>query len=335
MVHSMSYGGNERRPLSIYSWEQGGPGIDLESLPTVRALMQVSREARKAVLAGRQFQRLLHNNARVYSYKYWLCVLRNCFFVNWEIDMFYFLDQRPLVKLCYSLIDSNWVTFPNSWVAKIQRAAIGFDGVFNPANNLLDASYDELFNQTAIEHLAVIPSLKTVYLALDRLLSAQLYGRTLYTEEFRAAIDAALIDATKRRAAQIKAANMNGDSDTPMSEGEDNNSTNIIHVNDNDFGDIDIRDIRTIRTNSGIWAFSTAPVRGLPTDRWGFHHIGASSKLDSRKAIVTVGPQGSQPTQRIEVPILDYFYQLVSRVKEDAERAGKPAVDVQMVMSLG
>ncbi|KAI0966774.1 hypothetical protein F4678DRAFT_448095 [Xylaria arbuscula] len=78
--------------------------IDLLLLPTTRALMQVNREARKAVLAGRQHPRV-DNNIGIIRYETQVflggiyqprsshrsgILLHKIFFVNWDIDMFYY-----------------------------------------------------------------------------------------------------------------------------------------------------------------------------------------------------------------------------------------------------
>ncbi|KAI1363634.1 hypothetical protein F5Y08DRAFT_340459 [Xylaria arbuscula] len=74
--------------------------IDLTSLCTIRALMQVSREAREIVLAGRHMQRTTTHKTEIKGFMGGVtdpcegpepyCVFHTFFFVNWDIDMFYF-----------------------------------------------------------------------------------------------------------------------------------------------------------------------------------------------------------------------------------------------------
>lgn len=127
--------------------------------------MQVSREARKAVLAGRQLQKLDQILGMA-------CpappVLQKCFFVNWEIDMFYFRQLAPMTRFWRGgRLDS--------WVLKIERLAVDIADVWNGRDALLVPGYNELINSATIAHLANLASLKTLYLVLDHNASMQMY----------------------------------------------------------------------------------------------------------------------------------------------------------------
>ncbi|KAI0433320.1 hypothetical protein F5Y09DRAFT_338739 [Xylaria sp. FL1042] len=131
MLHSVSYRCS-RRDLLLCSFVSQGRDIDPARLPTTRALMQVSKEARKAVLAGRQLQRVKMVGYEINTFFGLLINANNgrgmhirmhkFFFVNWDIDMFYFrrglhihvqnfLDKSCLLKMKRIAIDTKYPWF--------------------------------------------------------------------------------------------------------------------------------------------------------------------------------------------------------------------------------
>ncbi|KAI0506522.1 hypothetical protein F5B22DRAFT_650635 [Xylaria bambusicola] len=142
-------------------------------LPTIRALIQVSREARKVVLAGRQLHRFKADNTyETHSFRGGVCymegeekkhpILHKFFYVNWDIDMFYF--RRGKQRYVTSIFDAEIR-------GKIKHIAIEINGPAEVRRTITAPNYDQLCDEVspfpAHFFTYFLPSLKTVYLAMS------------------------------------------------------------------------------------------------------------------------------------------------------------------------
>lgn len=183
MIHTISLKHGEALDLLLCSFESHGPGIDPNILPTTRALMQVSKEARKAVLAGRRLQRLDSDMYEVDVFlrgvyppntdSTWPLMFHKCFFVNWDIDMFYF-PQNSRLDVAMFLNESR--------LHDIKRIAIDIDGPVCAGDMLSVPNYGQLFNRTSVRELSILPSLTTIYLVLDFHAVRHIYNTIQYME---------------------------------------------------------------------------------------------------------------------------------------------------------
>lgn len=149
MVHSISLGFKEYTPVQISS------GIDEGLIPTIQALLQVNSEARKAVLAGREVQKI-HSASRTTHE----AVLHKCIFVNWEVDLFYFTNLVPFIKVPRE-------DRLETWVSKIKHAAVNLNPLEFEERTVLLPDYDRRLAFTKIQFLSHIPFLETIHLAFS------------------------------------------------------------------------------------------------------------------------------------------------------------------------
>lgn len=177
MIHIVTPRHGAAVDLQLCSFERHGFGIYPYELPTTRALMQVSKEARKAVLAGRQLRHLDSDKYKVAVFaQWWGCItggkndpkFQKYFFVNWDIDLVYFpRTSRPDVRLFLE----------ESRLHDIKRIAIDIQGPdYNSDEDVTYApSYDDLLASTSIRELSMLSELTTIYLVLNAPAVAELY----------------------------------------------------------------------------------------------------------------------------------------------------------------
>ncbi|KAI1110634.1 hypothetical protein F5Y14DRAFT_465360 [Nemania sp. NC0429] len=144
--------------------------IGLPTIATTRALMQVNKEARKAVLRGRQLQKFncKDYDVRVFTGCGWPLYLRGCFFVNWEVDCFYLRERR----LGYLEIPDLLNEGP---MHQIKNIAIDLESPLRcltwsgPPETESDPGYRTVQYDTleSLEELKALQSLKTIYLVYD------------------------------------------------------------------------------------------------------------------------------------------------------------------------
>ncbi|KAK5625275.1 hypothetical protein RRF57_000991 [Xylaria bambusicola] len=142
-------------------------------LPTIWASIQVSHEARKVVLAGRELQwfkqdRVLKTRGftggvcNIYEKKKRHPSVHNFFFVNWDIDMFYF--RRGLQHHIGNLFDEKYTR-------EIKHIAVEVNGPAEARGALHAPSYDEILGDISPFPTSFfrffLPSVKTVYLAMS------------------------------------------------------------------------------------------------------------------------------------------------------------------------
>lgn len=281
----------------LCSFEATAERLRPSTFATMRALMQVNREARKAVLGRRVLQRFHSSLYTVKVFPDWLwqnfdvtlTMLQNCFFVNPNIDMFFF-RQVPVT------------TFANeSCLHQMKRIAIDIngprsqgDGIYAPVSqgDALDApSYDQLFARTTIRDLGIFPSLETIYLVLDVHVLRRIYAHTEFARDNELEYD------------EENEPGSDNDSDTDWFIDWDN----YLWDGDELFY---------------CWLCE------FPMDQHDFHHIGPESNLPFR---TTVPCLFRQQASQIEITFQDWADKMISSSKEDAEQS---TVDVRMVMDI-
>ncbi|KAI1277348.1 hypothetical protein F5Y07DRAFT_398604 [Xylaria sp. FL0933] len=162
VLHTMSRTLLNGRRIALFSEVEEGLLMELDRLPTARALMQVNQEARIAVLSGRQLQNPFNSSSSAILARYGDTFHQNFFFVNWDIDMFFFRNGAQHV------IHS---VFEKSALSKIKHIAIEIDGPKQDGNVLRAPSYYNLVDKTFCDPMffarSHLPSTETIYLVLD------------------------------------------------------------------------------------------------------------------------------------------------------------------------
>ncbi|KAI0424287.1 hypothetical protein F5Y09DRAFT_347878 [Xylaria sp. FL1042] len=135
--------------------------MDPARLLTARALMQVNYEARTAVLSGRHLQNILHTSSYTMYAGYGDTSYLKFFFVNWDIDMFFF--QGGTQHFIHLLFDRNVLS-------KIKHIAMGINGPRQEGNVLRAPGYYSLihgaFGDPTSFARSHLPSAKTMHLVL-------------------------------------------------------------------------------------------------------------------------------------------------------------------------
>ncbi|KAI0903189.1 hypothetical protein F4823DRAFT_636546 [Ustulina deusta] len=283
--------------------------VNVYNLPTTRALMQVNQEARKAVLAGRELQKV--SDHRYPDHMYTLNVflggvynindngkrrlmLHRFFFVNWDIDMFYF--RCGLQEVMHMFLDSDFLH-------KIKHIAIEIDGPKSRRNVLYAPPYHNLWGTTISCPMSFIrpslPSVSTIYLAIGYY-TVQRMGAYMLHPKYN--------DSENEGQGQ--------DQNEPEVDSDDELET--------DFGMYFTDDIEWIDEEAcEEW------LAQLPMDKYGFHHIEPSRKYVLKTLNYLSGRKN--PT-RVEGSFSDWVDELTSRAKEETrEICGQP-VEVEMVM---
>ncbi|KAI0805580.1 hypothetical protein GGR55DRAFT_697713 [Xylaria sp. FL0064] len=161
-----------------------GRTINPLMLPTMRELMKVNREARTAVLAGRELQRVKQGGYTVTTFLNMVInqlakrrrqiEMHNFFFVNWDIDVFYF--RRGLHLDVGQFLD-------RSCLLKVKRIAIDIKTPWlelgEPGGSRLHVPpYAWLFYGTSIQAVKKLPALESIHLVLDFHAMRRLYAHT-------------------------------------------------------------------------------------------------------------------------------------------------------------
>ncbi|KAI1758066.1 hypothetical protein F4782DRAFT_524762 [Xylaria castorea] len=327
MLHSIS-GRLTRKNIMICSFSLDGLAVNPLMLPTTRALMQVSHEARKAVLAGRQLQRLVHN---IFKYDVFLggvynvkdpkqrLMLHKFFFVNWAIDMFYFRQQLHMGMGRF--LDS-------SFLSKVKRIAIDVEGPSTQGEILYAPNYSQLFGGTSISDVIILPSLDTIYLALNFNAVRQMYSYAqLMTDSESDSYEYSEMGSDEQDEQNEQDEEDDSEVEEELdevpeldSDTEEEEEYDDIESSGDGFGSDDENDY-------GEW------LNELPKDQFGFHHVEPEtySHLD-RPLAVLFGEQW--PLSLIEISFQDWVDQMVSSTKAETEYfCGRP-IGVQMVMDV-
>ncbi|KAI0814149.1 hypothetical protein GGR55DRAFT_701872 [Xylaria sp. FL0064] len=162
VLHTISRTLLNGRRIALFSEVEEGLLMELDRLPTTRALMQVNQEARIAVLSGRQLQNPFDSSSFAILARHGDTFHQKFFFVNWDIDMFFFRNGAQ--HIIHSV-------FEKSALSKIKHIAIEIDGPKQDGNVLRAPGYYNLVDKNtfcdpmffARSHL---PSTETIYLVL-------------------------------------------------------------------------------------------------------------------------------------------------------------------------
>ncbi|KAI1348976.1 hypothetical protein F5Y01DRAFT_317176 [Xylaria sp. FL0043] len=162
VLHTMSRTLLNGRRIALFSEVEEGLLMELDRLPTARALMQVNQEARIAVLSGRQLQNPFNSSSFAILARYGDTFHQKFFFVNWDIDTFFF--QNGTQRFIHSV-------FEKSALSKIKHIAIEIGGPKQDGNVLRAPSYYNLVDKTFCDPMffarSHLPSTETIYLVLD------------------------------------------------------------------------------------------------------------------------------------------------------------------------
>ncbi|KAI8949371.1 hypothetical protein F4801DRAFT_553390 [Xylaria longipes] len=319
MLHSISNRYTEEDVL-LCSFVSSGPGINLWMLPTTLALTQVSREARKAVLAGRQLQRVDTYKIDVFlggvfnirdRYKRRL-MLHKFFFVNWDIDMFYF--RHGLHTHMGRLL--NW-----SFRSKMKRVAIDIIGPSIQGDALHAPSYHRLFNRMGITDLTDLPSLDTIYMVLDFHAVCQIYAHA----QFRTGRES---DGDEH--SETHSVEQDEEDDSEAEEESDKNLELDAVIEVVEFVEISLSDGGFDSDDSDDYHDWLCE---LPDDQYGFHNVGPDTYHDLLSSLTCFfSPQW--PLTRVEIPFQDWVDKMVSSMKEDVGQFCRRPLDIKMVMDL-
>ncbi|KAI0551704.1 hypothetical protein F4679DRAFT_582165 [Xylaria curta] len=198
MIHSISYVGRviHWNKILLCSFSLGGTCYDKYSqvnvynLPTTRALMQVNYEARKTVLVGRQLQRVVNSNqfnvntfhgrsgSQIHLYvrasRQQPCQLfYKFFFVNWDIDVFYFRSGIQIVM--HTILDE-------SCLQKMQRMAVEIRGPRTIKGGLYAPGYTCFLGSKRVPVVPSVPllaSVNKVFLVLGYKAAHKIYKQNL------------------------------------------------------------------------------------------------------------------------------------------------------------
>ncbi|RWA07585.1 hypothetical protein EKO27_g7508 [Xylaria grammica] len=308
LFHSISYAHHSERYFMLFTFDMTGDDKHSERdrllrHSTTRALMQVNREARKTVLAGRELQRVAHTNMNVcvgctygsispvrpglYGF-----ILQKFFYVNWDIDMFYFRCGLHISNPLEAFLDK-------SCLPKMKQIAIDIRGPSAVGNNyLLKApTYKRIFGVYSDPYWTFaqnLPSLNTILMVVDRHTSRKLWGHsTLDEDEWEGPL-------VPDQDVDSDAGNNYGERDS--TEGEDDE-----------------------------WMYLEW-IESYPKDEFGFHRF-SPEFYDMelyRRLFCLVRQQLS--VDKVKVPFKEWVEEIVSSAKEDAKEAlGRP-IDIQMVM---
>lgn len=166
MLHTISLKHESEHEFLLASCQPPDSGIDPTTILTTRALMQVNKEARETVLAGRKLRSFNSNVYKVDTFFRGLypsrdenrLMLHSYFFVNWSIDMFYFpkIDCRGVKNF-----------LDETGMYNIERIALDIKGPTGEGLELYDLTHNEHIALTSLGKLSMLPLLKTICLALN------------------------------------------------------------------------------------------------------------------------------------------------------------------------
>ncbi|KAI0856023.1 hypothetical protein F4860DRAFT_529535 [Xylaria cubensis] len=206
MIHSISYSRNQIDKFLLCSFRVDCDGVDPYSrinvyhLSTTRALMQVNYEARKTVLVGRQLQRVVssdrisiqtfHGGSRLQDYLFNIIrwgpyrpshgIYHKFFFVNWDIDLFYFRSG------VHNHMDT---ILEESCLQKMQRMAVEIRGPKVKSGGLYAPSYTTFFDPwkstgSPIDR-RLLASVKVISLVLSYKAARKIYQHHLIEQHNR------------------------------------------------------------------------------------------------------------------------------------------------------
>ncbi|KAI1734965.1 hypothetical protein F4680DRAFT_453359 [Xylaria scruposa] len=220
MIHSISYNGSwpHGNNILLCSFGLGSPywnrynkysQVNVHYLSTTRSLMQVNYEARKTVLGGRQLQRVVdsnHFNVNTFhggsslgihpdghvnvtdSRRPHGMIYHKFFFVNWDIDMFYF--RSGIQSVMHMILDE-------SCLQKMQRMAVEIRGPRARNEGLYALWYTDLFDMQRTSRVPVVPaapvsltrrllaSVNKIFLVLGYKAARKIYKQNLAEQDDR------------------------------------------------------------------------------------------------------------------------------------------------------
>ncbi|KAI0533233.1 hypothetical protein GGR58DRAFT_517078 [Xylaria digitata] len=327
MLHSIShrcYADNKYMFCSFVSnGRDNDRRINLLKISATRALMQVNREARKAVLAGRDLHKVtrrkmkvfmggLYNKNKAKPLEYEDPLLQNFFFLNPDLDMFYFrcgLHLNPALFL------------DKSCLQKMQRIAIDIRGPISKGGMLYAPSYSKLFGANSEPHWLFardnLPSLKTIVLVLGVHAVRRLY---IYSSGF----NHAGFDEDQENETNIH-----------KWYGEDD----IMSERDSDWGEPATDDHEYAyghpdgpHENVGLDEEKyDDDLEKLFSDRFGFHNVEPESCRCAFKPVMYLSGRQAPPVQ-VSIAFRRWVREMVSRAKGEASEYLKRPIDIQMVM---
>lgn len=291
-------------------------------LPTTRALMQVSYQARRAVLAGREMVKCEGNVLKAFLgglfpsasiTQDWTPKFHNYFFVDWEIDMFYF---RGAVNVSTFLDQTSMYA--------IKRIAIDIEGPEDVDEDLLTApEYDrDLFMESTIQDLSMLASLELLYLVLD-----YNFVRGMYSSRQRA----------------IAAADEDGDDeddddDSETDEFEDDqgydSEGNSIDGDGDDASEEDPEQDEDDGTASEFLDYDSDHIEWLcelGTERYGFHPVKRESDRHFQTTPTSVFEVRDRGTDD-PIPFQEWAQKIMYWARLEAQCFCELPVDIHMVM---
>ncbi|KAI1737392.1 hypothetical protein F4680DRAFT_468180 [Xylaria scruposa] len=331
MLHSISY--RHRCPLPgepmpdqdevedilLCSFSMGSPGVDLFLFPTTLALMQVSQEARKAVLAGRQPQKLepgKYNPAVFFGGVYNFendeerrLLLHKTFFVNWDIDMFYFRERLHLHM--EEFLDRSCLLKMKRITLEVRGPCIKADAVWAP-------DYKRLFNRKSISNMVNLPSLQIIYLALSFRAIRRMYAyeQTLPTSDIEIDSDMEMDpdeEDEEDDSDSEEESDEDSESDSDIEPGEDEAFQPSGPIFDSD-DDYDYED----------WVIE------LPKDQYGFHHVEPKTYSNLERPPTRLFSK--RPIRQLS--LRSWASVMVCSTREDIMKCYEGPVDIQMVMDV-
>ncbi|KAJ2990261.1 hypothetical protein NUW58_g3040 [Xylaria curta] len=308
MLHSISYGYSSAEVI-LCSFATSDPDsacrVNVLNLPTTRALMQVNREAREAVLDGRQLQRVVDNDQHsinVFHGGFHSCsngriaILHRYFFVNWGIDMFYFREGLHISM--HNILEQ-------SCLQRMKRIAIEIRGPTILGRALCAPRYSPLFGISYMKKVVPLPScdltranlasVGTIFLVLDFNTVRGMYAFENAPEESRTEV-----------------ADQN--EENPSERGEPLHYESTDEILDSD-DECDYTD----------WICDLFIER-----EFGFHHVSPNPDRYSMKPLCLWGRQDTLKREKISFE--DWVGKMISGAQKDCKNFCGRSVDIQMVM---
>ncbi|KAI1117073.1 hypothetical protein F5Y14DRAFT_448459 [Nemania sp. NC0429] len=300
LLHVFSHRIFEGSPPTLHAWTKYGPAFEPNMFRVFRALAQVSSEARIAVLAGRQLERLGPHTRWTNTGTADGPPLP-FFYANWAIDMVLFSGLDPL-----------WVDFdpPQDWMNRVERFATSVRVLSHRHRTLSVAGRGCISWDLCRGILAQrLPNFKSFYLVLCPHDIRDLYVHMLKCRTDRSRRLDVVIDWL-----------YDYDEEKPLLEDEDA-VPKLDGLSDCLFDYRRSRDYNLARFLGNI-----------PLDQWGFHELGPESAFCLEGTLRCFDKSRQDNEDR---PFLDWVNQVVSSVKRKLEGLGRPDVDVKMVLDAG
>ncbi|KAI1427630.1 hypothetical protein F5Y12DRAFT_736120 [Xylaria sp. FL1777] len=221
-------------------------------------------------------------------------MLHSFFFVNWDIDMFYF--RCGFQTVMHEIFDE-------CCLHRIKHIAVEIDGPEARGDTLNAPGYYKLLGKTTSEPLSFLqlylPSVTTMYLALSFYTTRRMCAYVLFgTSEF-------------------------SDGDVSMEDlGEELQETDLSL----DYSDYEL--------DSEMEDGCDEMLSHYPEDVYGFHHIIPGYHCYSSNPITYLSGRKTPetPQTEVETSFKDWVDQIVSYAEEDARNIFKHSIEIRMVM---